>query len=65
MWVGCKVLECIGDEQYFIIKVFNLEDNFVLVWYVGGEKSVCLLLKWEINILFIILGLDIEQVVIW
>jgi hypothetical protein len=39
MWVGRKVPERTRDRQHPIIKVSNLEDNFALAWYAGGEKS--------------------------
>ena len=62
MWVGRKVPERTGDKQHPIIKISNLEDNFALAWYAGGEKSVRPLPKWETNIPSITPGLDIEQV---
>ena len=65
MWVGRKVPERTGDGQHPIIKVSNLEDNFALAWYAGGEKSVRPLPKWETNIPSITPGLDIEQVATW
>lgn len=65
MWVGRKVPERTGDKQHPIIKISNLEDNFALAWYAGGEKSVRPLPKWETNIPSITPGLDIEQVATW
>ena len=65
MWVGCKVPERTGDRQHPIIKVSNLEDNFALAWYAGGEKSVRPLPKLETNVPSIIPGLGAEQVATW
>ena len=39
MWVGRKVPERTNDKQNPIIKVSNLEDNFVLAWYAAGNKK--------------------------
>ena len=39
MWVGRKVPARTGDKQNPIIKVSNLEDNFALAYYAGGDKS--------------------------
>ena len=64
MWVGRKVPERTGDKQHPIIKVSNLEDNFALAWYAGGEKSPRPLPKWA-NIPSITPGLDVEQVASW
>ena len=39
MWVGRKGPARTGDKQNPIIKVNNLEDNFALAYYAGGEVS--------------------------
>ena len=65
MWVGRKVPERTDDKQHPIIKVSNLEDNFALAWYAGGEKSPRPLPKWATNIPSITPGLDVEQVATW
>ena len=39
MWLGRKVPARTGDRQNPIIKVSNLEDNFALAYYAGGDKS--------------------------
>ena len=39
MWVGRKVPERTKEKQNPIIKVSNLEDNFVLAWYAAGSKK--------------------------
>jgi len=39
MWVGRKVPARTGEKQNPIIKVSNLEDNFTLAYYAGGDKS--------------------------
>ncbi len=39
MWVGRKVPARTGEKQNPIIKVSNLEDNFALAYYAGGDKS--------------------------
>lgn len=39
MWVGRKVPEGTGDKQHPIIKVSNLEDNFALAYYAGGDPA--------------------------
>jgi hypothetical protein len=38
MWVGRKVPARTGEKQNPIIKISNLEDNFTLAYYAGGEK---------------------------
>jgi hypothetical protein len=40
MWVGRKVPARTGEKQNPIIKVSNLEDNYALAYYAGGEKSL-------------------------
>ena len=65
MWVGRKVPERTSDRQHPIVKVSNLEDNFALAWYAGGEKSVRPLPKWETNVPSITLGLDARRVDSW
>ena len=39
MWVGRKVPARTDDKQNPIIKVSNLEDNFALAYYAGGDAS--------------------------
>ncbi|MGB4802904.1 MAG: hypothetical protein WBV59_09615 [Anaerolineae bacterium] len=39
LWLGRKVPALTGDKQNPIIKVSNLEDNFALAYYAGGDKS--------------------------
>ena len=39
MWVGRRVPARTGDKQNPIIKVSNLEDNFALAYYAGGDKA--------------------------
>jgi len=65
MWVGRKVPERTSDRQHPIVKVSNLEDNFALAWYAGGEKSVRPLPKWETNVPSITPGLDARRVDSW
>lgn len=38
-WVSRVVPERTKDKQHPIIKVSNLEDNFALAWYSGGDKA--------------------------
>ena len=38
MWVGRKVPARTGEKQNPIIKVSNLEDNFAVAYYSGGDK---------------------------
>ena len=39
LWVNRVVPERTNNTQHPIIKVSNLQDNFALAWYAGGEKS--------------------------
>lgn len=39
VWVGRMVPQRTGDNQHPIIKIRNLQDNFVLAWYANGAKS--------------------------
>jgi len=39
LWLGRKVPVLTDDKQNPIIKVSNLEDNFALAYYAGGDKS--------------------------
>jgi hypothetical protein len=39
LWVGRVVPERTRDRQHPILKVSNLEDNFALAWYAGGEPA--------------------------
>ena len=65
MWVGRKVPERTGDKQHPIIKVSNLEDNFVLAWYAAGDKRPLPLSNEVCNISPIISELDASQVDSW
>ncbi|NEQ35767.1 MAG: caspase family protein [Okeania sp. SIO3I5] len=63
-WVLHKVKERTGDKQHPIFSG-NVQDNFALAWYAGGEKSLRPLPKWETNISSIKSGLDVRQVNSW
>ncbi len=65
MWVGRKVPERTSEKQHPIIKVSNLEDNFALAWYAGGEKSVRPLPILATNVPSITPGLDARRVATW
>jgi hypothetical protein len=39
LWVGRVVPERTKDNQHPIIKVNDLQDNFALAWYAGGEQT--------------------------
>ncbi|HVG18851.1 MAG TPA: caspase family protein [Blastocatellia bacterium] len=39
LYVGRVVPERTDDKQHPIIKVSNLEDNFAIAWYAGGDKN--------------------------
>ena len=64
MWLGRKVPERTGDKQHPIIKVSNLEDNFVLAYYAGGAKTPRTL-EWDRPVPTISGGLDEAQIDSW
>ena len=47
MWVSRKVPDRTEDKQHPIIKVSNLEDNFAVAFYSGGDKSPHKITAWE------------------
>jgi hypothetical protein len=63
MWVGRKVPARTGEKQNPIIKVSNLEDNFALAYYAGGEASPKAL-PWEAGVP-ISAGLGDAQLASW
>jgi hypothetical protein len=63
MWLGRRVPARTGDKQNPIIKVSNLEDNFALAYYAGGDASPKAL-PWE-SAAPAIAGLDDAQVASW
>ena len=40
LYAGRVVPERTGSKQHPIIKVSNLEDNFAIAWYAGGDKTI-------------------------
>lgn len=47
MWLARRVPERTQDQQHPIIKINQLEDNFAVAWYAGGEKSPRPLPNWD------------------
>ncbi len=39
LWVGRVIPERTDDKQHPIIKISNLQDNFALAWYAGGDQT--------------------------
>lgn len=39
LYVGRMVPERTNDKQHPILKINNLEDNFAIAWYAGGQKT--------------------------
>ena len=64
MWVGRKVPERTSDRQHPIVKVSNLEDNFALAYYAGGDKAPKRL-DWTADVPTLTPGLDEGQVAAW
>ena len=60
LWVGRKVTERTGERQHPIIEVTDLENNFPLAYYAGGEKEPKLL-EWTQAVPGFSSGLDKEQ----
>lgn len=64
LWVGRVVPERTNDKQHPIIKVSNLQDNFALACYAGGENAPKPL-PWTATVPAIHTGLDSSQVATW
>jgi hypothetical protein len=64
MHVGRMVPERTGDKQHPIVKVSNLEDNFALAYYAGGEKRPKSL-DWASSVPAVPVELDASQVETW
>lgn len=64
MWVGRKVPARTDDKQNPIIKVSNLEDNFALAYYAGGETAPKAL-PWDTAAGPAIAGPDAAQFASW
>jgi hypothetical protein len=64
MWVGRKVPGRTGEKQNPIIKISNLEDNFALAYYAGGEKAPKAL-PWEAAAGPALAGPDAAQLTSW
>jgi hypothetical protein len=64
MWVGRKVPARTADQQNPIIKVSNLEDNFALAYYAGGDKTPKAL-EWDAGAEPFYAGLDAAQLASW
>ena len=64
MWLGRQVPARTSDRQHPIVKVSNLEDNFALAYYAGGEKQPQSL-KWAASVPTMKPGLDKAQVETW
>lgn len=65
MWLARKVPERTTDKQHPIIKVRQLEDNFAIAWYAGGEKSPYPLPDWGTPLPSISAGLNSRQISTW
>lgn len=64
LWVGRVVSERTNDKQHPIIKVSNLQDNFALAWYAGGEQTRKAL-PWTAAVPTMHAELDSSQVTTW
>jgi hypothetical protein len=64
MWVGRKVPELSSDRQHPIVKISNLEDNFALAYYAGGEKSPQKL-DWATSAPIVTSGIEATQLAAW
>ncbi len=64
MWLGRKVPEKTNDRQHPIVKVSNLEDNFALAYYAGGDKAPKKL-TWTMDVPTVTAGLNEAQVASW
>jgi hypothetical protein len=64
MWLGRQVPSRTNDRQHPIVKVSNLQDNFALAYYAGGEKQPKSL-KWAGNVPILKAGIDRAQVETW
>ena len=63
MWLGRRVPARTGDKQNPIIKISNLEDNFALAYYAGGDPAPKAL-PWE-DAAPAVAGLDDAQIASW
>jgi hypothetical protein len=63
MWLGRRVPARTGDKQNPIIKISNLEDNFALAYYAGGDPAPKAL-PWE-SAAPAMAGLDDAQIASW
>ena len=63
LWLGRKVPKHTDDKQNPIIKVSNLEDNFALAYYAGGDKSPKAV-PWDTG-QPILTGLSDAQIISW
>ena len=64
MWLGRQVPGRTSDKQHPIMKVSNLEDNFALAYYAGGEKQPRSL-SWTASVPMVKAGLDRAQIESW
>ncbi len=64
MWLGRQVPGRTSDKQHPIVKVSNLEDNFALAYYAGGEKQPKSL-SWTTSVPLVKAGLDRAQIETW
>lgn len=64
MWVGRRVPARTQEKQNPIIKVSNLEDNFALAYYAGGDKSPKAV-PWDTAAAPAIAGPDAAQLASW
>lgn len=64
LWVGRVVPERTADKQHPIVKVSNLQDNFALAWYAGGNSKPKNL-PWQVGVPQIDHGLNTAQVATW